>query len=175
VTYNFKKVKVMVVESSPPMFELVKGVLSLFTVPDTNISSAYSIEEAFQKFCDMQHDILIVDWLQNPDRGIKLTHKIRNDKGTPNRFVPIIMTAGSSHLQKVIRARDVGVSEYLVKPFTAKALAERITRVIESPRLFVSSETYTGPDRRRKTTEEYKGPERREAAAAVTPVQFTGA
>ena len=79
---------------------------------------------------------------------------------TPNRFVPIIMTAGTGHLDNVIRARNAGISEYLVKPFSAGALADRITRVIESPREFVISDNYIGPDRRIKQRV-YVGEDRR--------------
>lgn len=158
--YDFRQVKVLVVESSIPMFKLVKDVLSLFGVPDGNIYASYTIEDAFMNFKRHKHDLIIVDWLQNPDRGIQLTKVVRTDKTTPNAFVPVIMTAGSGHLQRVVRARDAGISEYLVKPFSAKSLAERITRVIEKPRMFVVAENYVGPERRTKITE-FMGPERR--------------
>jgi DNA-binding response OmpR family regulator len=161
MAYNFKDVKVLVVESSVPMFQLVKGVLNLLTVPERNIFASYTVEDAFAAFCKMNHDLIIVDWLQNPDRGIQLTKIMRTDKTTPNPFVPIIMTAGSGHLSRVIRARDAGISEYLVKPFSAKSLAERIVRVIEKQRQFVVCDTYVGPDRRVRS-EGYEGPERRE-------------
>src|SRR4051812_1383614 len=124
MAYNFKKVKVLVVECSPAMFQLIKDVLGVFTVPAANISSAYTTEEAFQSFQKINHDLLILDWLQNADQGVSLTHRIRTEKTSPNHFVPIIMTAGSSHEKKVVKARDVGVSEYLVKPFSAGSLAE---------------------------------------------------
>ncbi len=160
MSYNFKDVKVLVVESTQPMYELVKGVLNLFSVPEANVYAAYTVEDAFRLFREHNHDLVIADWLQNPDRGIELTKVIRTDKNTPNAFVPIIMTAGSGHLGRVIRARDSGISEYLVKPFSAKSLADRISRVIEKPRMFVVCDSYTGPDRRSKT-EGYTGPERR--------------
>ncbi len=170
MAYNFTNVRVLVVESSEQMFRLIKGVLNLFTVPESNIYAAYSVEEAFDKYRKYNHDLIIVDWLQNPDRGIKLTRIIRTDKTSPNPFVPVIMTAGSAHFPRVIKARDCGISEYLVKPFTAKSLAERITRVIERPRLFVVSDTFTGPDRRVKADPRFKGPDRRKEAAKTIAV-----
>lgn len=160
MAYNFNNVQVLVVESSVAMFQLVKGVLGLLSVPEKNVHSAYTIEEAFAKFCSVNHDLIIPDWLQNPDRGIHLTKMIRMDKASVNPYVPIIMTAGSGHYSRVIKARDAGISEYLVKPFSAKSLADRIVRVIEKPRLFVVSENYVGPDRRVRS-EGYTGPERR--------------
>ena len=168
--YNFRDVKVLVVESSVPMFKLVKGVLNLFSVPEKNVYASYTVDEAFKSFCEIRHDLIIADWLQNPDRGLQLTKRIRTDKLTPNAFVPIIMTAGSGHLNRVLRARDVGISEYLVKPFSAKSLAERISRVIEKPKVFVVCDTFVGPDRRVKQGE-YTGPERRQdKTTATSPV-----
>lgn len=174
MAYDFKDVKVLVVESSKPMFQLVKGVLSLFTVLEKNVYAAYSVEDAFESFSKYNHDLLIVDWLQNPDRGIQLTKMIRMNKDSPNKFVPIIMTAGSGHLTRVIKARDAGISEYLVKPFSAKSLADRIVRVVEKPRVFVVSDTYTGPERRTTAESDYVGQERREQTGNTMPLSFNG-
>lgn len=160
MAYDFKNVRVLVVESSVPMFQLVKGVLGLLTVPEGNIHAAYTVEEGFSKFCQVKHDLVLVDWLQNPDRGIHLTKTIRRDRQTVNAYVPIIMTAGSGHLARVLKARDAGVSEYLVKPFSARSLADRIVRVIEKQRPFVVGDTYVGPDRRVKDLP-FGGPDRR--------------
>ena len=148
MAYNFSKVNVLVVESTTEMYRLFKSVLVMLSVPEKNIDSAYSADEAFAKFRKTKHDIIITDWLDNPDSGIRLIKKIRMDQSSPNKFVPVIMSAGSGHLSRVLRSRDAGVSEYLMKPFAANALAMRITRVIESKRPYVVSESYTGPDRR---------------------------
>lgn len=160
MAYNFSLVNVLVVESTAEMFRLFKGVLGMLSVPEGNIHSAYSQEEGFDKFCKDRHDLVITDWLDNPDTGIELVKQIRRDNDSPNIFVPIIMTAGSGHLSRVIRSRDAGVSEYLVKPFAADSLAMRITRVIEKPRPFIVDKSYTGPDRRNKN-EPFEGEDRR--------------
>lgn len=170
MAYNFKNVKVLVVESSVPMFKLVKGVLNMFGVSEANIFAAYTPDEAFEQFRKHRHDLVIADWLQNPDRGIHLSKMLRTSKDSPNVYVPIVMTAGSGHLARVLRARDAGISEYLVKPFSAKSLADRISRVIEKPRVFVVCPSYTGPDRRVRTDESYTGPERR-SPETIKPVQ----
>ncbi len=163
MTYNFKNVRILIVESSPELFDLFRAVLKMFTVPERNVDSAYSMEEGFEKFADGNHDMVIIDWMQTPDRGIELAKQIRMSARSPNPFVPIIMTAGSGHAARVMRARDAGVSEYLVKPFTAKNLAKKIERVVEAPRQFVVSDTYVGPDRR-VGRGGYQGAERRRQA-----------
>lgn len=172
MAYNFKHVKILIVESSPELFELLRGVLSMFTVPDVNIYGAYSVEEGFALYTKDQFDMVIIDWMQTPDRGIELTKKIRTDSKSPNPFVPIIMTAGSGHKNRVLRARDAGVSEYLVKPFTAKTLARKIERIIEHPRPFVVCETYIGPDRR-VGTGGYDGPDRRRQKPEEKNISFS--
>jgi DNA-binding NtrC family response regulator len=73
------------------------------------------------------------------------------------------MITGHSTQRRVTEARDVGVNEFLSKPVTARGVLERIGRVVDSPRPFVRSETYFGPDRRRKTDPSYDGPRRRAA------------
>ena len=163
--YNFKRVNIMVVECSTSMFQLIKSVLSILTVPIDNVDEAYSVEEAFSKFCAKKHDLIITDWLENPDTGIHLTKMIRTDPKSPNPTVPIIMTAGSGNEGKVLRSRDSGVSDYLVKPFSAKVLAHRLENVIEDKRQFVIGETFVGPDRRRNDGQDYAGEERRVAEA----------
>ncbi len=166
MSYNFSNVKVLIVESSQEMFKLFKNVLAMLEVPERNIDAAYSYEEAFKKYCNKRHDIVITDWLDNPDSGILLIKDIRMHAKSPNKFVPIIMTAGSGHFSRVIKSRDCGVSEYLVKPFAANSLAMRLTRVIENPRPFVMSDNYTGPERRIKD-HAFEGKNRRVAEQSV--------
>lgn len=175
MTYNFKNVRILIVESSPELYELFRAVLKLFSVPERNVESAYSMEEGFEKFAKGNHDLVIIDWLQTPDRGIDLVREIRMSGRSPNPFVPIIMTAGSGHESRVKRARDGGVSEYLVKPFTAKTLAKKIGRIVENPRQFVVSEKYVGPDRRGGRHTSYIGPERRQQAAPQAESTITSA
>lgn len=160
MSYDFNNVNVLVVESSTAMYQLIKGVLTMLSIPQKNIHAAYDLDEAFEKFCTMKHDIILSDWLNNPDHGIQLTKKVRTHPNSPDKYVPIIMTAGSGHYSRVISARDSGISEYLVKPFAAGDLAKRIVRVIEAPKIFVTSDAYSGPDRRVREVP-YKGPDRR--------------
>src|SRR6185503_19347376 len=62
--------------------------------------------------------------------------------------------------------RDAGVTEFLAKPISAKALYQRIINVVANPRPFIKTKTYFGPDRRRNTTSNYIGPERRKGGKA---------
>jgi DNA-binding response OmpR family regulator len=76
------------------------------------------------------------------------------------------MLTGHSEKRRVVAARDAGVTEFLVKPLSARALYERIVNVVVNPRPFVRTKTYFGPDRRRNLNPSYVGPERRRGGPA---------
>jgi CheY-like chemotaxis protein len=61
----------------------------------------------------------------------------------------VIMLTAHGEKEDVELARDAGVTEYVVKPFTAKTLFDRIVWLVENPRSFIFSKGYVGPERRR--------------------------
>jgi len=128
-----------------------------------NVTSAENGEDAFKLFCKENHDIILTDWAMEPVDGMELTREVRNNDLSPNKMVPIIMITGYSAWPRVEAARDAGVTEFLVKPFSASDIARRISHVISNPRDFVDVNDYFGPDRRRRTDTSYNGPMRREA------------
>jgi FixJ family two-component response regulator len=71
------------------------------------------------------------------------------------------MVTASSDKRHVIEARDAGVSEFLAKPVSAAAIYSHLVRVIEKPRPFVRTRTYSGPCRRRMARLDFEGPDRR--------------
>lgn len=106
-------------------------------------------------------DIALVDWDMPVVDGIEFTEFIRHSDDSPNPFLPIIMMTAFSEVPRVIEARDKGVNEYLIKPFSAAQLLKRIQMVVEHPRPFVRTDNFFGPDRRRRSKSNYKGEERR--------------
>lgn len=157
--FDFKKLTILVVEDTAPMRKLITSVLETLGVG--RIYSAENGERGFELFKRENPDIVIADWHMAPMSGIELTHEIRTNMMSPNRMAPIVLVTGYSALSRVSEARDVGVTEFLVKPFSANDLAKRIAYVINKPRDFIDCKTYFGPDRRRRNTPDYKGPFRR--------------
>jgi len=76
--------------------------------------------------------------------------------------------AKHSDAVRVNAARDRGVTEFLAKPVTARAILDRLSAVIYRPRPFITTSDYFGPDRRRRTSEAYEGPRRRSTEMANT-------
>ena len=124
------------------------------------IQEASDGEEAWARFNYNPADILLPDWEMHPMDGIELTRKVRNDKASPNAYVPIIMMTGYSEQGRVLMARDAGIHEFLIKPMSPKALFNRIEAVINRPRPFIRLANYFGPDRRR-SNRPFDGKDRR--------------
>jgi len=160
MAFQFGKLSVLVVEDTPPMRKLLCSVLETLGVGQ--IYSSDNGEAGFEQFRRMNPDIVIADWHMEPMNGIELTHEIRTNQLSPNRMAPIILVTGYSAITRVAQARDVGVTEFIVKPFSANDLAKRLAHVINKPRDFIDADGYFGPDRRRRQNPDYKGPFRRE-------------
>jgi len=159
MAFKFERLSILIVEDTAPMRKLVTSVLETLGVG--RIMTASDGEEGYSMFCAENPDIVIADWHMLPMSGIELVHKIRREKSSPNKMVPIVMMTGYSAMPRVAQARDTGATEFLVKPFSANDLARRIAYVINKPRDFIETSDYFGPDRRRRVLENYKGPKRR--------------
>ena len=98
----------------------------------------------------LEPDIVLTGWRMSPVNGLDFLKSVR-DQPTPVKFTPIIMVTSETRREKVIEARNAGVTEYIAMPITAKGVFLRIREVIERPRPFVDVGGYFGPDRRRRT------------------------
>jgi len=155
-----KELTVLVVEDSKPMLEIMVTMLTRFGFG--KVLTAQDGEQAFSVFQRYKPDIIITDWHMDEVDGLELVQWIRRNKYSVNRSIPIILMTGFSEHMRVASARDVGVTEILVKPFTAYDLARRIMHVIDVPRDFIESLEFFGPDRRRKPIDDFED-ERRNA------------
>ncbi|MDO1558828.1 response regulator [Brevundimonas sp. 2R-24] len=117
--------------------------------------------EALEALRDWPADVAIVDFNMFPIDGVEFTRLVRNSGDSANPYLPIIMMTGHSERRRVQEARDAGVTEFVVKPITAKAILERLNAVIFKPRPFIKTESYFGPCRRRVNAKAYDGPWRR--------------
>ena len=116
---------------------------------------------ALEALRDQAVDLAIVDFNMFPIDGVEFTRLVRNSPDSTNPYLPIIMMTGHSEKHRVMEARDAGVTEFVVKPITAKAIFDRIQAVIVRPRAYLKTKDYFGPDRRRGTAGTYKGEMRR--------------
>jgi two-component system chemotaxis response regulator CheY len=159
MAYKFQNISVLVIESSRALFTVAKDVLTTFGIKE--IHSAYDIKKGFEIFRREKPDLIMTDWLGDKNDGLTFIKQLRTDNRSPDPFVPVILMTGFTHEDKVIAARDVGISELLVKPYTALSLYNKIESLIENPRAFVRTRNFLGPDRRHKRIASFSGPEKR--------------
>ena len=158
-TYDFSNLRTLVVDDSLMMRRLVHQLLLGFGVG--TVVRAESGVEGIQQLEAGHFDMVITDLMMEPIDGFEFTRLVRTSEVSPNRTVPILMMTAHSEMWRVAAARDAGVNEFIVKPITGELLLSRMIYMIESPRDFVRTSTYFGPDRRRKAEFPYFGPERR--------------
>ena len=155
---DLSRISILVVEDSQFIRSLiinslrVMGVGSVQSVDDgaEAIEFIKLVKRDPMKAGMMGIDIIICDWEMSPVNGMILLRWIRRHKDSPDRFVPFIMLTGYSEPKRVEEARAMGVHEFMSKPFTVNALADKLFSVINKPRQFVHTATYFGPDRRRQ-------------------------
>jgi len=160
------KVSFLVVDDQEFIRQLVRQVLGVIGARE--VVDCADGERAWEEFKLTPADVVILDWKMSPVDGIELTNLIRKDPDSPNPYVPIIMMTAYSERARVLKARDAGVSEFVIKPMSAKTLFNRIETVISRPRSFVRVGTYFGPDRRR-ANKDFPGAERRGSGVASPP------
>lgn len=156
---QLQSLNVLLVDDNPHMCAITATVLH--SVGIRNVLETYDAADALSLLEKNPIDIAIVDFNMAPMDGVAFTRHVRTSKDSPNIYLPIIMMTGHSEKTRVFEARDAGVTEFLTKPIMAKTMLDRISAVILKPRLFVQTETYTGPCRRRRDVEDYAGPFRR--------------
>lgn len=151
--------KILLVDDNAHMRTIASAVLQSAGV--RSVREASDGGAALESLRDYPADLVIIDFNMFPLDGVEFTRLVRNSPDSVNPYLPIIMMTGHAERARVYEARDAGVTEFVVKPITAKAILDRIQAVIFHPRPFVKTDGYFGPDRRRTQSSAYKGPFRR--------------
>jgi DNA-binding response OmpR family regulator len=163
----FEVLHFLIVDDNAYMRQIVETVLRAWGAK--KVSHAADGAEALGILQDRMVDIVICDLAMAILDGLEFIRLLRHAKDSPNPYVPIIVMSGHTERRNVISARDAGAHEFLAKPVSAKELYERVMAVIEQPRPFVRTQTYFGPDRRRRLEDFYQGTERRGGVAEAAP------
>jgi CheY-like chemotaxis protein len=151
--------RVLLVDDNQHMRSIVAAVLAGVGVQQ--VRECWDGAEALDALRQWPADVAIVDFQMSPIDGVEFTRLVRNAGDSPNPFLPIIMLTGHAERARVEEARDAGVTEFVVKPVTARSVLDRLNAVILRPRPFGRTADYFGPDRRRRQDPAHAGPWRR--------------
>lgn len=169
---SISDIHVLVVDDNKQMRFLLRCLLRAGGI--VSITEAESAYDAFDFMRARPVDLVIVDWMMRPVDGLAFTRMIRWNHDSPNPYIPLLMLTAHTEASRVAAARDAGVSGFVRKPVSARTLFDRVTTVLTDTRLFVRTEDFMGPDRRRGETANYAGPLRRESdrGQQKAPPQF---
>jgi two-component system chemotaxis response regulator CheY len=116
--------KILLVDDSRTIRNIEKNVLAEIGFPD--VIEAGDGLEALSRIAAEAPDLILVDWSMPNMDGIQMVRKVREtDKSTP-----IIMCTTEAEKPRVVEAIKAGVNNYVVKPFTAETLSEKITQTL---------------------------------------------
>jgi len=122
-----KNMKILVVDDFSTMRRIVKNLLR-----DLGFSNTHEADDGNTAWPMLQNgdfDFVVTDWNMPGMTGIDLLKKIRADerlKGTP-----VLMVTAEAKRDQIVAAAQAGVNGYVVKPFTAAALKEKIEKIFE--------------------------------------------
>lgn len=114
--------RVLVADDSSTMRKII--LRSLNAVGVTEITEAGDGEEAIKLFGEGQFDLVLTDWNMPGKSGLEVIQSIR----TVNKTIPIVMITTEAEKTRVLEAIQAGVSDYLVKPFTAEDLRGKLEK-----------------------------------------------
>ena len=116
--------KIMLVDDSRTIRNIQKKVLA--QLGHSDIVEAKDGVEALEKYKESPPDLMLIDWNMPNMDGITLIRTIR----ATDKTIPMIMCTTEAEKSRVVEALKAGVNNYMVKPFTADTLAEKINQTL---------------------------------------------
>jgi len=122
-----KDMKILVVDDFSTMRRIIKNLLR--DLGFTNTSDADDGTTALPMLKTGNFDFLVTDWNMPGMQGIDLLKAVRQDQELSS--LPVMMVTAESKRDQIIEAAQAGVNGYIVKPFTAQVLKEKIEKIFE--------------------------------------------
>lgn len=118
--------KVLIVDDYNTMLRIIRNLLNQIGFKD--VDEALDGTQALEMFNKKDYGMVISDWNMEPMSGYDFLKHVR--AGSHNKDVPFIMITAESKTENVIKAKQAGVSNYIVKPFNAETLKGKIESVL---------------------------------------------
>ncbi len=120
----FEEKKVLVVEDSSSMRSILVKNLNQAGFVQDNIYQAENGDDAIALMSASQIDLVLTDWHMPIMSGLEFMKKVKAQKGF--QHIPFLMVTGEINKEKIAEAIKEGASEYIIKPFNALDLQEKI-------------------------------------------------
>lgn len=130
-----KNMKILIVDDFSTMRRIIKNLLR--DLGYNNTSEADDGTSALPMLQAGGYDFLVTDWNMPGMQGIDLLKAVRADPKLVK--LPVLMVTAESKREQIIEAAQAGVNGYIVKPFTAVTLKEKIEKIFERVEANVSA------------------------------------
>lgn len=122
-----KNIKILIVDDFSTMRRIVKNLLN--DLGFYNTAEADDGTTALEELRKAKYDLIITDWNMPGMPGIDLLKQVRADAALNK--IPVLMVTAEAKREQIIEAAQAGVNGYVIKPFTAGTLAEKLGKIFE--------------------------------------------
>ena len=122
-----KNMKILVVDDFPTMRRIVRNLLK--ELGFSNVDEAEDGAASLARLRGGGFDFVISDWNMPNLDGLEMLKQIRGDAALAH--LPVLMVTAESKKENIIAAAQAGASGYVVKPFTAATLDEKLQKILE--------------------------------------------
>jgi two-component system, chemotaxis family, chemotaxis protein CheY len=119
-------IRVLIVDDYKTMLRIIRNLLK--QVGFENVDEACDGSSALQALRANTYGLVISDWNMEPMTGLQLLKEVRADAKLSH--LPFIMITAESKTENVIAAKQAGVNNYIVKPFNAETLRDKLQSVL---------------------------------------------
>ncbi len=119
--------KILIVDDMVTMRRIVKNVLKQLGF--SNIDEAENGQDGLQKLKSSKYDFVVSDWNMPVMTGIDMLRAIRADEQL--KAIPVLMVTAEAQHNILVEAVQAGVSTYIVKPFTAETMQEKLAKIFK--------------------------------------------
>jgi len=122
-----KNIKILIVDDFSTMRRIIKNLLR--DLGFNNTAEADDGSTGLAMLQNSQFDFLITDWNMPKMPGIALLKAVRADPALAK--MPVLMVTAEAKREQIMEAAQAGVNGYIVKPFTADTLKEKLDKIFE--------------------------------------------
>lgn len=119
--------KILVVDDFPTMRRIVRSLLR--ELGFSNIEEAEDGQQALAKLKEGGIELIVSDWNMPNMDGLEMLKQVRADAALKD--IPVLMVTAEAKKENIIAAAQAGASGYVVKPFTAATLEEKLNKIFE--------------------------------------------
>ena len=122
-----KNMKILIVDDFSTMRRIIRNILKQLKF--INVEEAEDGSIAFEKLKEADYDLLITDWNMPNMTGLDLLKEIRANEKLKN--LKVLLVSAEAEKENIIQAAQAGANEYVVKPFTAVILEQKINKIFD--------------------------------------------